>query len=118
MVTSDKVENKINLSDTSESQNNSPRKIIKNNWDILSKFVTSKLNSEIFTLSFVIALKKTDTQPILKCNSRTDKINYRPLGLLPAMCKVFERLTISNLYSKNINVVSVKAAVYRTVCWY
>ena len=67
-----------------------PTKIIKNNPDIFSKFFQVNLNNTIETSTFLEQLKYADVKPVFGKDSRTDKINYRPISILLNVSKVYE----------------------------
>ena len=55
--------------------------------------LTSIFNSWVIGRSiFPDELKLADIIPVHKKNSTTDKVNFRPISLLPVVSKVFERL--------------------------
>ena len=64
-----------------------PTKIIKNNFDIFSKFFQANLNNTIQISTFPEQLKYADVKP----DSRTDKKYYRPISILPNVSKIYER---------------------------
>ena len=68
-----------------------PTKIIKNNFDIFSKYFRANLNNTIETSTFPEQLKYTDVKPVFKKDSRTDKKNYKPISTLPNLSKIYER---------------------------
>ena len=68
-----------------------PTKITKNNSDIFSKFFQENFNKAIKTSTFPEQLKYADVKPVFKKDSRTDKKNYRPIGILPKVSKIYER---------------------------
>ena len=68
-----------------------PSKVIKNNFDIFSKFFQANLNNTIETSSFPEQLKYADVKPVFKKDSRTDKKNYRPISILPNVSEIYER---------------------------
>ena len=68
-----------------------PTKIIKNNSDIFSRFFQANFNNAIETSTFPEQLKYADVKPVFKKDSRTDKKNYRPIGILPKVSKIYER---------------------------
>ena len=39
-------------------------------------------------------MKSANVTPVFKKGARTSKNNYRPVGILPILCKLFERLII------------------------
>ena len=50
------------------------------------------INSSISDGIFPDALKLADISPIFKKGNETDKVNYRPISLLPAISKVYEKI--------------------------
>ena len=52
----------------------------------------SDFNKSIDSASFPVNLKNADITPAHKKGDRTDKSNYRPVGILPAMSKIYEKL--------------------------
>ena len=68
-----------------------PIKIIKNNFDIFSKFFQANLNNIIETTTFLEQLKYADVKRVFKKDSRTVKKNYRPISILPDVSKIYER---------------------------
>ena len=68
-----------------------PTKIIKNNPNIFSKFFQANLNNTIETSTFPEQLKYVPVKPVFKNDFRTDKKNYKPISILPNVCKIYER---------------------------
>ena len=60
--------------------------------DILLPHITDCINSSISDGIFPDALKLADISPIFKKGNETDKVNYRPISLLPAISKVYEKI--------------------------
>ena len=54
--------------------------------------LTRCFNSSLDTGSFPSELKLADVIPVHKKGAKTDKGNYRPISLLPALSKVLEKL--------------------------
>ena len=71
--------------------NNIPTKILVDTCDISSPFITKIYNNSILQTKFPLGLKLADVTPVHKKDDRTDKINYRPISILPAISKIFER---------------------------
>ena len=59
--------------------------------EISSVFLTKNYNDSIEDQLFPGPLKEADVLPIHKKEERTKKENYRPVSLLPAISKIFER---------------------------
>ena len=60
-------------------------------------FLTFCFNNCLVSGTFPDELKLADIIPSFKKGSSTDKINYRPISLLPVVSKVFERLLANQL---------------------
>ena len=71
---------------------NIPPKIIKGNLDIFSIKIYKDFNQAIDDKMFPANCKLADITPAHKKCSKMDKINYRPVSILPAIAKIFERL--------------------------
>ena len=69
-----------------------PPNIIKNNSDIIASKLLPDFNKSIDSASFPVNLKNADITPAHNKGDRTDKLNYRPASILPAMSKVYEKL--------------------------
>ena len=69
-----------------------PPKIIKDNCDIFALKLHDDLNQSIDYGTFPNNLKDADVTPVHKKEDRTDKTNYRPVSILPAISKIYERI--------------------------
>ena len=69
-----------------------PPNIINNNSDIIARRLLSDFNKSIDSASFPVNLKNADITPAHKKGDRTGKSNYRPVSILPAMSKIYEKL--------------------------
>ena len=65
-------------------------KIIKENSDIYGKVLCSFINH---SFTFPSCLKEADVTPIHKKGQKGKKENYRPVTILPALSKIYERIT-------------------------
>ena len=74
-----------------------PPKIIKDNYDIFTFKLHNDINNSIDYSIFPDKQKEADITPVHKMDDRTDKTNYRPVSILPAISKIFEKL----LYYQN-----------------
>ena len=71
--------------------NNIPAKILAENSDICSPFVSKFYNESILKSNFPVPLKKADITPVHKKGDTSIKENYRPVSILPSISKIFER---------------------------
>ena len=69
-----------------------PSKIIKDNYDFFALKLHNDLNRSIDDGDFPNNLKLADITPVHKKDDRTDKTNYRPVSILPAISKIYERI--------------------------
>ena len=83
----------INNLDTSKAtqQGYIPTKIIKDNKNLFSYFISASFNNAENKDLFPDKLKQTDPKPIYKIESRIEKEIYRPVSILPNLPKMFER---------------------------
>ncbi len=74
-------------------------KIIKENSDILSLPISYAINRSLNTGIFPDKLKIACIKPIYKKDSddKSEKSNYRPISLLPALSKIYEKVIVSQL---------------------
>ena len=72
--------------------NNIPTKVLKQNSDICCPILLNIINQNIESGSFPEELKLADVTPIFKKEDATCAKNYRPVSVLPAASKVYERL--------------------------
>ena len=80
------------LNNNKKTSGNIPIRILKENINILLPHITDCINSSISDGIFPDALKLADISPIFKKGNETDKVNYRPISLLPAISKVYEKI--------------------------
>ena len=73
------------------TDNNIPPKILKQNINICTPYLTKIYGDSVNTENFPAALKKADITPGHKKGVTTDKGNYRPVSILPSVSKFFER---------------------------
>ena len=69
-----------------------PPKIIKENLDLFSIKLCRDFNFAVDNATFPNNCKLADITPAHKHGNKMDKGNYRPVSILPAMSKIFERL--------------------------
>ena len=80
-----------------------PAKVLKDVQDIVCPKIVIDFNSAISTGIFPTILKLADVIPLFKNENRLYKGNYRPVSLLAAISKVFERIMHHQMsaYMKN-----------------
>ena len=71
--------------------NNIPTRILVENKDIISPFITEMYNESNRTSTFPNYLKLADVTPAHKKNERIIKDNYRNVSILPPVSKIYER---------------------------
>ena len=80
------------------ASNSIPAGLFKDNIDLYIDIITNIVNKGILECTFPNLLKLADLIPAYKNGDVTDKSNYRPISLLPAISKLFEKL-----YAEQIN---------------
>ena len=66
--------------------------MLKENSSICSKTLKDIYNSSVRTSNYDKDLKYADLTPVHKKDDTTEKRNYRPISLLAAVSKVFEKI--------------------------
>ena len=79
--------------------NNIPTRILVENSDIISPFITNIYNDSKSKSEFPPTLKLADITPAHKKSDRTIDDNYRPVSILPPISKIFERNMYDPMYS-------------------
>lgn len=87
----------LNLDVAKKVGGNVPIKVLKESVREITPVLTRCFNSSIDEGYFPSELKLADVIPAHKKGSKTDKGNYRPISLLPAVSKVFEKLVYKQL---------------------
>ena len=93
LVSSDTIFKEIVSLDTKKAthSNDVPTKTVKANADLFSIFASNDFNESVISCKFLSVLILADVKPVHKKASRLEKINYRPVSLLPNISKIFER---------------------------
>ena len=83
-----------------------PARILKENQDIFAPFLMETFNNSLLQKTFPEDLKLGDITSLFKNDEATKKRNYRPITVLSALSKVFERLLYAQMigYSDTILV--------------
>ena len=81
-----------------------PAKMIKENSSFFCSLLYNNFNNCISMCTFPSKLKLADVSPLHKKGVRMDKSNYRPVSILPAISKIYERVlcTQMNCFTENI----------------
>ena len=84
-------------SDCSTGADEIPAKYLKLSANIIASPLTHIINSFIIISSFPEAWKVARVSPIPKVDSLTESDHYRPIAILPAISKVYEKLILNQL---------------------
>ena len=76
-----------------------PTRSLIENVDICGPALHSIINNALQDFLFPHKLKLADLGPLAKGDEKTNKKNYRPISLLPAVSKIFERIMETQLGS-------------------
>ena len=92
---------------------NTPTKIFKQNFDICSGIITNIYNNCTVVPNFPSIMKHADVSPVHKKDNYTDGNNYRPVSILSARSKIFERLMYKEVASYMEKYLSSKLCGFR-----
>ena len=104
-----------NDSKKATQQGDVPVRIIKENKFTFSKILSEMFNFDIDNKTFANGLKKADIKPVYKKDDRFDKTNYRPISILPASSKDFERCLYDQIYEYIDTILSKVQCDFRKV---
>lgn len=111
-----KLLNKLQVHKATGLDNISSR-LIKVSAPIISDSLTVIINKSIETGIFPSQWKYAKVFPLFKANDRTDRLNYRPISVLPMLSKICERIVYDQLYtylSKN-NILNKYQSGFRSL---
>ena len=66
--------------------------ILKDSYKVLSNFLQKLVNYAMISGKFPDNLKLADVTPVFKKKMPLDKMDYRPISVLPTILKIFEKL--------------------------
>ena len=96
-----KISKEIDKLDEKKScqEHDIPVKWIKLNKDLFSHFIYHNFNNSLFSSNLPSNLKAADTLPTHKKKDKSDVENYRPIGILPTLSKIYERCMYDQMYN-------------------
>ena len=68
-----------------------PTKTVKENLNIFATFLVKDINTCIRKREFLDKLRTVDITPAFKKGDKHDKLNHRPVSILPILSKVYEK---------------------------
>ena len=92
-VSPNAVMKQIDLLDKNKSNSgNVPTGMLKATREIVCPYLTDCINSAVYDCKFPNEVKEADLSPLFKNDDSNYKGNFRPISVLPAASKVYERL--------------------------
>ena len=88
-------------------------KIVKLNAELFGNFICKNFNYCLKKDEFPCVLKHADVIPAHKKEIKSDKANYRPVSILPNLCKIYEKLMHQQLYEHFNSILSPKQCRFR-----
>ena len=83
---------------------NIPCKLLKIAADVIAPSLTCIFNQSLLTGIYPSDWKLAKVTPIFKTGSKTDLNDYRPISVIPAVAKIFEKIVYDQLYNYlNVN---------------
>ena len=79
------------------SSGNVPVRIMKDSENVIVPYLTDCINVAISNCCFPNELRVADVSPCYKKGIKTERPNYRPISVLPAISKILERLIGSQI---------------------
>ena len=98
-ITSELFEKQLlNLNSKKASgKNDIPVRALAKSSDIVSNYLSAIYNDSIQKNNFPSSLKLADVIPVFKKGDKTSMKNYRPISLLPAISKIFEKIMYNQI---------------------
>ena len=90
-----------------------PAKLLKVSVDIIAPSLTAQINNNIATSCFPTELKTAQVIPVYKKKDPIDKANYRPVSILPALSKIFERILADQMTEFLNDIFSPSLSAFR-----
>ena len=90
-----------------------PSKILKDNYDVIAPKIVIDFNSSIQSGIFPQNQKLADISPIFKNNLKNFKGNYRPVSILSALSKIFEKLIFHQIDKYMMDKLSIYLCGFR-----
>ena len=93
------IEKNILKLDVNKAWQNSdiPIKVLKENTNIFSNFLSISFNNSIKLSTFPEILKHGDITPLYKKGKKDIKGNYRPVSILPNLSKILEKFMFKQM---------------------
>lgn len=88
-------------------------KLLKLTKPSIVKPITNLINHSLVTSSFPDRLKEAQVTPLYKKNDPMLKSNYRPVSILPAISKIFEKVLFNQLYNYFNNIFDKYLCAFR-----
>ena len=83
-----------------------PPFLIQENCDLFAVKIEADFNITVDSCTFPSNQRNSGVTPVYKKGDRTDKSNYRPISILPAVSKIFEKLLFHQMNSYMENKLS------------
>ena len=105
---------KIEALDNSKSNSgNIPTKIIQEAKEVICPYLTDCINATMDNCCFPDKLKEADVCAIHKKDDTCQKVNYRPISVLSAMSKIFERIMSEQINQFFVGILSSLLSGFR-----
>ena len=83
-----------------------PTKTVKENLNIFATFLVKDINTCIRKREFLDKLRTVDITPAFKKGDKHDKLNHRPVSILPILSKVYEKFIYKQIENYMQNTLS------------
>ena len=105
---------KIEALDNSKSKSgNIPTKIIQEAKEVICPYLTDCINATMDNCCFPDKLKEADVCAIHKKDDTCQKVNFRPISVLSAMSKIFERIMSEQINQFFVGILSSLLSGFR-----